>query len=195
MRLLNFSGAPALIVPRAALRAWHGILVRDDTRDDEPDFEDEDGGAWFVHDAFDFDHPVTHYDHLCASLRDGPVRRVVRVGEHDALAINTGDDAYGWVPERVAVLTNESRVPEGAAWWSAQWACCAEITFAGGDLVLMNASVHGAQILSGDEASEHEPMVLPAGRFAVETATVGEATAFRFVVREPPAGASPAFEP
>jgi hypothetical protein len=78
MRTMNFSGAPALLLPRAVLSDWHGILVRAARREDEPDFVNDSGAAWFVHDAFDFANPVTHYDHLCAAFQVGSNVRIVR---------------------------------------------------------------------------------------------------------------------
>jgi hypothetical protein len=175
MRVLNFSGAPALLLPRSALPHWHGILVRDEARDETPDFEDGEGGAWFVHDAFDFANPVTHYDHLCAAFQDdedGNDVRVVRVGDAEALAISDGSDAFAWWAQRGAILANTTEPPSDEAWAQAEWTPRGEIEVGEATLVLMNASVHGAQILAGDEASEHEPVALAPSRYRVESAHV-----------------------
>src|SRR5262245_591571 len=99
---MNFSGCPALFLPRSALTAWHGILVRDENDKAEPDFVQDSGGRWFVHDRFDFANPVTHYDHLCAAFVTGEEVRLIRVGDCDALAISTGDDVFGWWAEKHA---------------------------------------------------------------------------------------------
>ena len=86
LRFMNFSGAPALLIARSALRSWHGILLDEPrTPDATPDFEDDEGNAWYIHDDFDFAHPRTDYERLCAALEGGVL------GVHErALAISDG---------------------------------------------------------------------------------------------------------
>lgn len=183
MRSLNFSGAPALILPRSALADWHGILMRSDEREARPDFTDHAGGRWFVHDNFDFDHPVTHYDHLCAALGAGEAVMTIRVGGHDALAISNGDDTYGWWAQKRAIVTNDTEPPSEEVWSRAEWTRRTHVRFDEDELVLMNASVHGAQILEENDASEYEPVTLPAGAYQVESAQLEATFIARLVVR------------
>lgn len=180
MRWMNFSGAPALLVHRAALRAWHGILERDDARPGTADFDDAAGGRWWIHDAFDFAHPVTHYDHLCAELGEESVR-LLRVGGHDALALSDGSDVFAWWAERCAIVSNTTTPPSAAALDAAEWRPIGELVVDEESLILMNASVHGGQILDGDEASEHDAVTLDLGRWRVESARIDAATVLRFV--------------
>jgi hypothetical protein len=181
MRPMSFSGAPALLLPRAALSAWHGILVRDDERAGEPDFTDDGGNAWFVHDAFDFANPVSHYDHLCAAFQSGSEVLIVRVGDHEAVAISNGDDVVAWWSEQRAIVTNATTPPSDRLWATAEWSPIESVTFNEDTLVLLNASVHGAQVLSGDEDAEHEGVNLPAGRYRLVSCRVDNVFIVRLV--------------
>jgi len=180
LRWMSYSGAPALLVHRSALRGWHGILERDDARPGTADFADAEGGRWWIHDAFDFANPVTHYDQLCGSFGDEYVR-VLRVGGHDALAISDGSDVFAWWAERMAIVANATRAPSAEAWDAAAWRTVGELVVDDTALVLMNSSVHGGQILDGDEASAHEAVTLDLGRWRVESAQLDSVMVLRFV--------------
>lgn len=185
LRWMDYSGAPALLLPRASLADWHGMmLTTPDPPATSPDFVGPDGVAWFVHGEMDFANPVTHYDHLCAAFGgDGYVEeRVITVGTASAFAVSrSGEDAVAWWDRRTALLTGHERTPDSSAWESAAWTPCAEIEVCAPDLVLMNSAMHGAQVLAGGD-SEFDAVVLAPGRYRIEAARFDDVTsAYRFV--------------
>ncbi len=165
MRRLNFSGAPALLIARAALGAWGGIMMREPPAPGaEPDFTDSEGNDWYIHDAFDFEHPRTDYERLCGSFPEGVTERVL---DAPGFAISDGSDSFAWWPEERAILTNDD---EPGSFAGLTFEPCGELAIEG-PWVLMNSSVAGAMILAGEDRDEYMDVDLPRGRYRVERAT------------------------
>lgn len=109
---MNFSGAPALLIARSTLRSWHGMLLDEPrTPDATPDFEDNEGNVWYIHDDSDFAHPRTYYERLCAALEGGCVLRA----RERPLAISGGCNTVAWWPKPCTILTGSEELTNLAA--------------------------------------------------------------------------------
>ncbi len=182
MRTLNFSGAPALLLPVSALSSWHGILHTDPRAPDAtPDFTSADGVEWYVWDAFDFDHPKTDYDRLCAKLADTEDARVYEIGGRDALVVSDGSDAFAWWDEARAIVSNADELPPIETLDTLEWTPHGTFELTEPDCVLMNAALHGEETKQGNEG-EFERVRLPVGRHRFESARVGSVGFHRIVV-------------
>src|SRR5262252_3427868 len=97
MPTINTSGAGALLIDAEVARAWTGFYVR--AAGNDVDLETDGGAGWRIHDAFDFDHPVTAYDRLCRRHRDE--QGAVLLGDLDGrifASIADGSDTFAWWP-------------------------------------------------------------------------------------------------
>jgi len=178
---MDYSGAPALIVPRSTIDQWSGIFLTTPQRTgDNSDFELPDGRAFYIHDDFDFARPQTDYDHLCASLGAAGATVVVLVfGGRSALAVSDGYDNVAWVPRRQLLLTGGGALPTADMLAVAAWTPQVELDVVEPELVLMNAASHGAhELLDGHE---HEPIALEPGRYRIDRAMLGSQNAYRWV--------------
>ncbi len=180
LRFLNFSGAPALLIPKSALASWHGILSSvPPLADASPDFTDPAGVDWYIDDAFDFENPKTDYDHLCAALQDRTER--ILTTPTGALAISDGCDTAAWWPSRQMILTGSEEETDPRSIERLFFEPCGELTVVEPSWVLMNAAMSGIELLSGDGSDEHVEITLPLGRHCVERATRDGGSAYRIV--------------
>lgn len=181
MRTLNFSGAPALLLPVSVLPSWHGILHTDrPDADATPDFTSADGVDWYVWDAFDFDHPKTDYDRLCAKLENADGARVHEIGGRHALVVSDGSDAFAWWPEARAIVSNAIELPRIETLDALEWTLHGTFELAEPDCVLMNSALHGDETKEGNE-SELERVRLEVGRYRFESARGESVGVYRLV--------------
>ncbi len=177
MRMLNFSGSPALLIPRRAIASWHGIMLAERRApDDTPDLIDRSGVEWFIWDDFDFEHPKTDYDRVCAHQA---TVSVCEVAGASALAISDGADSWAWSSHLRAVLSNVDTEPIPIeAFGSAIWDDMLIWRIDDGDLVLMNSSLHGAELGDAEmsPSSDYESVLIDPGVYRVRRACVEFAT-------------------
>ena len=97
---INTSGSGALIIDaELARRSWTGFYLRAKfKRRYMADLETNDGTQWKIQDVFNFKHPVTDYDRLCARRHRGGLR-INKLRRNAFLSISNGDDVLGWWPE------------------------------------------------------------------------------------------------
>ena len=163
---LETSGAGALIIDAAVARAWAGFHVPVTAPDDDADLETGDGAAWRINDAFDFDHPVTDYDHLCRRhLQEKAPVLINDLDEHTFASISDGSDVFSWWPARGVFSANAASEPTVEAVSRAAFIRVGVIDVPTGRIWLMNPCSHGAAVTAGDDGLLIE---VPPGAYVVE---------------------------
>ncbi len=190
VKWMNFSGAPALLVPRSAMPAWNGyyqLAPPEAVTSGDADFVAADGRAFVMHLEFDFDAPVTDYDRLCAPGLSNV--RLVSIGGVAALYVSDGADSHGWWHTRNMLVTNADRVPTEEQLARATWHRLLAWTIHEPDLVLFNSCFHGedavARALAGEHDDEIELVRLEPGEYGVdqETSDIADAARLYRLVR------------
>lgn len=142
VKWMDFSGAPPLLIPERFLGVWRGFYLPADEEEDCPDLELPDGRAFCICDEFDFEHPQTDYDRLCAR---GGGHFLHPVGPGRALVISDDSDGpVGWWPEQQMVLTVSRYLPDPACFDRLEWKGEVRWQIPDGRLILMNSCLHGA---------------------------------------------------
>ncbi len=147
MEWLDFSGAPPLLAPRAALALWRGCL--------EPDRD-----LWR---DLDTEQPVSDYDFACRAA--GSQNGIVERGGFQFLALYTECDHHAWDAGSNVICCGDW-VPSAAQLGAATWTDALEWEVPVGGVILTNAAVPGSEV----EDSETVDLSLTPGRYRVETA-------------------------
>ena len=159
---MDFSGAPAIVIAECALACWSGFYLP--IADDEsiPDIELPDGRKLVMDTTFDFEHPITDYDRVCARREE---LFVYPVGSSEALVISNGADRVGyWAEERI-VLTG-GRQPPASRLDRLLWKQAARWRVTASPLVLMNSCDYGEDPLP----TQRTRVDLTPGNYIIETA-------------------------
>jgi hypothetical protein len=187
----DYSGAAPILLPVRLLPYWSGGYLPADDSDRSPDLELPNGRFRICTD-FDFAHPKTDYDRVCA-LGGIPPVQVFPVGPGHGLTFATELDRLTWWAEE-RMLVNGGAFPAPALWGRVEWSDELDWRVAESDLVLMNACDHGA---IPREDSTYRVHLIP-GRYTVQYGQYGWAdrdpslVLFRFVwCRDAEPGAAP----
>ncbi len=184
IRWMNYSGSPALFVPESLLRRWHGFfLPAGDSREDLPDLELPSGHRYNICDDFDFAHPRTDYDHLCARL-EGKVCVTFPVPGGELLSVSDGNDLVGWWSEACTLVTGGQRLPGCGHWDELHWEPEVEWYLPDSTVFLMNACLHGAEPELGQAQGQFARIFLDVGRYSVCRAHFEGLNLYRFRVIE-----------
>lgn len=141
VKWMDYSGAPPLLIPERILHFWSGFYLPAG-KGDSPDLELPDGRALCVCAEFDFEHPRTDYDRLCAR---GGGHFLHPVGPGQALAISDySDGTVGWWAEQQMLLTVSRHLPDPACFDRLEWRDEVRWEVPAGPLILMNSCLHGA---------------------------------------------------
>jgi hypothetical protein len=179
MRILNFSGAPVMLLPRKAASQWHGILLRDPQSEGAtPDFVDANGRNWYMRDEFDFDHPRSDYEFLCARSESAFLHDL---GGVKAFVAGDGSDTWAWWDEERVLLSNLSSAPQRNALAKCSWEHLFAWQLDEPELLLLNSTLHGEDLA---DRSEWQEILLAPGRYTVEHAHLDAIGAYRFRISE-----------
>jgi hypothetical protein len=147
----DFSGAPALLLPRTELRHWHGI------------FNPATGSLG----ELNLDAPVTDYDRACKAAA-WPGVGPVPVGTSYGLALYSEDDTYAWLPDQ-GIIASGSWVPDEQTLSGAGWGDPVLWKTKASDLVLLNSAANAAQDLRDEDMLS---LWLSPGEYVVEFAFI-----------------------
>jgi len=151
MATIDTSGAGALIIDAAVARGWTGFHVRVSS-DDDADLETSGGVTWRVDDTFDFENPVTDYDHLCRRhLRERAPVLINALHESAFASISDGSDVFAWWPARGVFSANADTEPTAEDIARARFVPIGVIDVPSGCVWLMNPCSHGAAVAAGDD--------------------------------------------
>src|SRR5436309_3530469 len=118
VRWVDYSGAAPILLPVSLLPYWRGFYLPADRGDDCPDLELPEG-AFTICTNFDFTHPKTDYDRVCA-LGGVPAVQVLPVGPGQGLVFATELDSLAWWPERLMVV-NGGSLPKPSLLKRVEW--------------------------------------------------------------------------
>jgi hypothetical protein len=145
----DFSGAPALLLPRTELCRWNGM------------FNPTTG----LPGELNLEVPVTDYDRACKAAWPGV--GLVPVGTLHGLALYSEDDTYAWLPEQ-GIVASGSWVPDEQTLSSADWGDPI-VWKRSSELVLVNSAANAAQDLRDEDVLN---VWLPPGEYRVEFAFI-----------------------
>jgi hypothetical protein len=149
---IDTSGAGALIIDAAVARAWTGFHVRVASTDDEADLETSGGVGWRIDDTFDFENPVTDYDHLCRRHLDERAPVLINaLSDNSFASISDGSDLFAWWPARGVFSANAASEPTALDVARAAFVRVGVIDVPTGCVWLMNPCSHGAAVRAGDD--------------------------------------------
>ena len=152
MATIDTSGAGALIIDAAVARAWTGFHVRVASTDDDADLETSGGVGWRIDDTFDFENPVTDYDHLCRRHLDERAPVLINALSDNAFAsISDGSDLFAWWPARGVFSANATSEPTAFDVARAAFVHVGVIDVPSGCVWLMNPCSHGAAVTAGND--------------------------------------------
>jgi hypothetical protein len=138
---MDFSGAPPILMPERLLDFWGGFYLPAD-ENDTADLTLPNGRAFCVQDDFDFKHPKTDYDRLCARAGGHFLHPV---GPGQALGISDySDGTVGWWPEQQMLITVSQHLPDPAGFELLEWKDEVIWQIPDAGLILMNSCLHGA---------------------------------------------------
>jgi len=154
---LDFSGAPALLVPARLVPLWRGCV--------DP--------ATGEHALPDFDGPRTDFDRACAALMQSECATLT-LGGGTLLALELETDHVVWDPE--ALIVSDTTEPLSAdALARATWTAIGRWRTQAAEHLLMNAAADGAALCD----DEWLPVRLPVGELVVERARMDYVTFVR----------------
>jgi hypothetical protein len=143
---LDFSGAPAMLIPTSAIAEWRGSLDPNSSQ-----YSDLDTVS-----------PKTDYDRACIAASRG--NAVVPVGVSSALILYSEYDEHMWM-ERERVVASGSWMPNQVQLANAEWIDPIEWAVNGSDFFLMNSAANGTEELRNEDCIR---VKLASGRYLVE---------------------------
>ena len=179
---MDYSGAPAIFIPENLLPGWNGFFTPVNEQGDRlPDLELADGRQYNICDDFDFSHPQTDYDKLCAHLEqtDKPYALFPIIGG-EILAISDGYDVWGWWAEQQILLTGGKYVPNIMMLNELDWRNEVAWHNPAAKVMLMNACLHGAEPQMGEATGQFTRITLEAGKYLMSTACFESLNFYRF---------------
>jgi hypothetical protein len=167
---MDFSGAPAIILPESLAGAWNGMFVPLPGASRECDLKLPDGRVFKLL-GLDLDRPATDYDQICGrnlDHRNGPMF-VHPVGTGSALVIDSdGDGVVGWWPEQQMIVTVSEYLPDPSVFDRLEWRDEIRWQVPTSRLILMNSTLHGAD--PGKSESSHTVIELEPGEYSIARA-------------------------
>lgn len=163
IRWLDFSGSPAILLPRTRAHLWHGYY-RAVVGSEEPDLAIGDD-EYVVDDAFDFANPRTDYDRVCSV--DGKMAFCHDLGGCAAVAMMCLLDRLTWWQDEL-MMVNGGPLPSAKELSAASWRRQAEFSSEERDYLLLNSCLHG-----GDHGIDDDGFMeakLDIGEYAIEHA-------------------------
>lgn len=143
---LDYSGAPALFLPEMVAGDWAGFFLPAAASEPYPDLELPDGRGFNIDSTFDFAHPRTHYDQLCAHLEMISAEvTLYPVGLGQAVALSDGKDSLGWWAEEQILITGGRLTPLPAVLSTLPWQPLLKWQLPPGRVWLINACLHGLE--------------------------------------------------
>ena len=179
LRWMNFSGAPALLLPRSSVSAWHGIFSSvPPRRDSKPDLHSDNGDAFYLHDTFDFAYPKTAYDRLCGEFQDRRAETlIVPIGEVDAFSVSDGSDTFSWWSDESMIVSGAERLPDRDALRSLDWRRIHAIEVREPEWLLANAALNGIEMKDG--SPDLHAVSLELGIYVIESAHTADQGLYR----------------
>ncbi|WP_307572595.1 Imm21 family immunity protein [Variovorax paradoxus] len=147
---LDFSGAPPVLIPAAAVPLWRGCI-------------DPDTNSYR---DFDKVRPKTDYDRACAQAWPG--RGLIEVGGFTALVLYAEWDELAWSPKQ-GIVACGSWSPSAEQLNAAHWGDPLRWVNNHSEHLLMNAA---ADASSGLRDDEYISIQLPRGTYIVEYAQI-----------------------
>jgi hypothetical protein len=147
---LDFSGAPAMLVPASLVGLWRGAI--DPATERYSDLNSKE--------------PKTDYDRACAEAWPG--RGELHLGQSSALVIYSEYDEHAWMPEDCIVASGSwFPTPEQLKWanWSDEFEWKADFE----EYLLLNSAADGKSDLQPDD---YVPVTLERGTYLVEFAFI-----------------------
>lgn len=166
---MDYSGAPALLIPDSLKHQWRGFYLRAEPGESGiPDLELADG-AYNIHDEFDFDNPRTDYDRACATnLGENHEQTLtqyfISIGPGKGLVFSSGEDNHAWWAAQNMVVSGGG-LPDPDKLDNQTWEEALVWDIEEDALTLMNACNHGLE-----PDIDFTPVRLPAGRHVIERA-------------------------
>lgn len=164
---MDFSGAPAILIPEPLAEAWNGMFVPMGPDQQDADLTLRDGRMFRLHDC-DFERPVTDYDRLCQrwlSRQEGPIF-THPVGPGTALVIDPdGDGVVGWWSDQKVIVTISQHLPDPERLDTLTWGDEIRWRIPGTRLILMNSTLHGAD--PGKSGEDHLVIEMEAGEYSI----------------------------
>jgi hypothetical protein len=147
---LDFSGAPAMLIPAALVKLWRGAI--DPATESYSDLNTKD--------------PKTDYDRACAAAWPG--RGEVRLGKSSALVIYSEYDEHAWMAQE-NVVASGSWFPTPEQLQQANWTDAFTWQTDFEDYLLLNSAADGKKALSPDDCA---PITLKLGTYLIEFAFI-----------------------
>jgi len=137
----DYSGAAPILLSVELLSYWRGIYLPTNGADATADL-DLPEGRFIVCDDFDFEHPRTDYDRVCA-LPTVPTVQCLSVGPGMALVFAVQHDLVFWWQEHL-MLVSGGDLPDPTALERVDWSAALRWQSHEASYVLMNSTDHPA---------------------------------------------------
>jgi hypothetical protein len=147
---LDFSGAPAMLIPAALVTLWRGAI--DPATESYADLNSKE--------------PKTDYDRAC--LAAWPGRGEVRLGDSSALVMYSEHDEHAWMAKD-CVVASGSWFPTSEQLEQANWTDAFDWEADFDEYLLLNSAADGKNRLQPDD---HLPVKLERGTYLVEFAFI-----------------------